>query len=77
MSLVFISGSSDGLGLLAARLLVEGPSGDAARAQRRARRGHPALAAEARAVVIGDLSSIVEMRRVADQASERWAGMTR
>jgi NADP-dependent 3-hydroxy acid dehydrogenase YdfG len=56
MSLVFISGSSDGLGLLAARLLVDWGhevtlhARSAARAED-ARRSVP----EAKAVAIGDL----------------------
>jgi NAD(P)-dependent dehydrogenase (short-subunit alcohol dehydrogenase family) len=70
MSLVFISGSSDGLGLLAARLLVDWGhevtlhARSAARAED-ARRSVP----EARAVAIGDLSSIEETRRVAEQVN--------
>ena len=70
MARVLITGSSDGLGLMAARLLV----GDGhavtlhARNDQRAgdaRRGLPA----AEHVVVGDLASIKETRQVADQAN--------
>jgi len=70
MSHVFISGSSDGLGLLAARLLVDGGhevtlhARSVARAED-ARRSVP----QAKAVAVGDLSSIEEMRRVAEQVN--------
>jgi NAD(P)-dependent dehydrogenase (short-subunit alcohol dehydrogenase family) len=70
MSLVFISGSSDGLGLLAARLLVDWGhevtlhARSAARAED-ARR----LVPEAKAVAIGDLLSIEETQRVAEQVN--------
>src|SRR3984957_5129222 len=70
MSLVFISGSSDGLGLLAARLLLDCGhevtlhARSAARAED-ARRSVP----EAKAVAIGDLSSIEETRRIAEQVN--------
>jgi NAD(P)-dependent dehydrogenase (short-subunit alcohol dehydrogenase family) len=70
MSHVFISGSSDGLGLLAARLLVDWGhevtlhARNAVRAED-ARRSVP----QAIAVAVGDLSSIEEMRRVADQVN--------
>ena len=75
MSLVFISGSSDGLGLLAARLLVDWGhevtlhARSAARAED-ARRSVP----EAKAVAIGDLSSI---RSGSLSKLIRWAGTTR
>ena len=66
MARIFITGSSDGLGLMAAQLLAgEGHQvtlharNDARAAD--ARRSLPA----AEAVVVGDLSSIAEMRRVA------------
>jgi NAD(P)-dependent dehydrogenase (short-subunit alcohol dehydrogenase family) len=70
MSRVFITGSSDGLGLMAAQLLVDGGhrvtlhARNAARAED-ARRALP----QASDVVIGDLSSIAEMRRVAEQVN--------
>ena len=71
MARVFISGSSDGLGLMAARLLIaqghevvlhgrnEGLSRDAL-----------AAAAGARGVVSGDLSSIAGARTVADEVNK-------
>ena len=71
MARVFISGSSDGLGLMAARLLIaqghevvldgrnEGRSRDAL-----------AAAAGARGVVSGDLSTIAGVRTVADQVNK-------
>ena len=70
MSRVFISGSSDGLGLMAARLLVDGGhevtlhARNTARAED-ARRSVP----QAKAVTVGDLSSIEETRRVAEQVN--------
>jgi NAD(P)-dependent dehydrogenase (short-subunit alcohol dehydrogenase family) len=70
MSRVFISGSSDGLGLMAARLLVDGGhevtlhARNTARAED-ARRTVP----QAKAVAVGDLSSIEETRRVAEQVN--------
>jgi NAD(P)-dependent dehydrogenase (short-subunit alcohol dehydrogenase family) len=70
MARIFITGSSDGLGLLAAQLLAdEGHQvtlharNDARAAD--ARRSVP----QAQAVVIGDVSSIGEMRRVAAQVN--------
>jgi NAD(P)-dependent dehydrogenase (short-subunit alcohol dehydrogenase family) len=68
MARVFITGSSDGLGLLAARLLADQGhavmlhSRDAARADD-ARRALPT----AEGVVIGDLASIAETRELARQ----------
>jgi NAD(P)-dependent dehydrogenase (short-subunit alcohol dehydrogenase family) len=70
MSRIFITGSSDGLGLMAAQLLVDGGhrvtlhARNAVRAED-ARRALP----QASDVVIGDLSSIAEMRRVAGQVN--------
>jgi NAD(P)-dependent dehydrogenase (short-subunit alcohol dehydrogenase family) len=70
MSRVFITGSSDGLGLLAAELLVEQGhqvtlhARSAARAED-TRRSLP----QADAVVIGDLSSIAEAQQVAEQVN--------
>jgi len=70
MSRVFITGSSDGLGLMAARLLIESGhrvtlhARDAARAAD-ARRALP----QADAVVIGDVSRIGETRRVAEEVN--------
>jgi NAD(P)-dependent dehydrogenase (short-subunit alcohol dehydrogenase family) len=67
---VLITGSTDGLGLMAARLLV----GDGhevtlhARNDKRAADARESLAAAAH-VVLGDLSSIAGMRQVAEQAN--------
>ncbi|MGO9331062.1 MAG: SDR family NAD(P)-dependent oxidoreductase [Steroidobacteraceae bacterium] len=70
MSRVFISGSSDGLGLMAARLLVAEGHEVTLHARNAigaedARRSVP----QAKAVAVGDLSSIEEMRRVAEQVN--------
>jgi NAD(P)-dependent dehydrogenase (short-subunit alcohol dehydrogenase family) len=70
MSRVFITGSSDGLGLMAAQLLVEQGHSvvlhtrNAERAEA-TRRRLPA----AEAVVTGDLASLQQMRSVADQVN--------
>ena len=70
MSRVLITGSTEGLGLMAARLLADDGhsvtlhASNAARAED-ARAALPA----ARAVVVGDLSSIAGMRQVAGQAN--------
>ena len=70
MSRVLITGSSDGLGLLAAqRLLAAGHEVSLhARNQDRARDAQ-AAAPEAHGMVVGDLASIAETRAVADQAN--------
>jgi NAD(P)-dependent dehydrogenase (short-subunit alcohol dehydrogenase family) len=70
MARVFITGSSDGLGRMAAQLLVEQGHGVVLHA-RNQRRGQEALAAVpgAETVVIGDLASIAQTRDVADQAN--------
>jgi NAD(P)-dependent dehydrogenase (short-subunit alcohol dehydrogenase family) len=70
MARVFITGSSDGLGRMAAQLLIE--QGHAAVLHaRNERRGKEALAAVpgAEAVVVGDLSSIAQTLKVADQVN--------
>ena len=68
MARVFITGSSDGLGRMAAQLLVEQGHSVVLHA-RNERRGQEALAAVpgAETVVIGDLMSIAQTRGVADQ----------
>jgi NAD(P)-dependent dehydrogenase (short-subunit alcohol dehydrogenase family) len=70
MARVFITGSADGLGLMTGRLLAQ--QGHAvvlhARNEQRAADTRAALP-EAEAVVTGDLSTLTEMRHVADQAS--------
>src|SRR3984885_9201935 len=70
MARVFITGSSDGLGLMAAQLLIEHGNGVVLHA-RNQQRGQEALAAVpgAEAVVIGDLTSIAQTRRVAEQVN--------
>src|ERR1700722_4473538 len=70
MARVFITGSSDGLGRIAAQLLVEQGHGVVLHA-RSEQRGNKALAAVpgAESVVIGDLSSIAQTRDVADQVN--------
>jgi NAD(P)-dependent dehydrogenase (short-subunit alcohol dehydrogenase family) len=70
MARVFITGSSDGLGRMAAQLLIE--QGHAAVLHARSeQRGEKAMAAVpgAEAVVIGDLSSIAQTRKVADKVN--------
>ena len=70
MARVFITGSSDGLGLMAGKLLVQGGhrvtlhARDEARAAD-ARRALP----QADAVVVGDVASIAATRSVADQVN--------
>ena len=70
MARVFITGSADGLGRMAAQLLIE-QGHHAILHARNEQRGREAMAAvpEAEAVVIGDLTSIDETRGVADQAN--------
>ncbi len=70
MSRVLITGSTDGLGLMAARLLAG--QGHAvtlhARNERRAEDGRTALP-EAEGVLVGDLTALEEIRSVAEQAN--------
>ena len=68
MARVFITGSSDGLGQMAAQLLIE-QGHRAVLHARSEQRGREALAAVpgAESVVIGDLSSIAQTRGVAEQ----------
>ena len=70
MSRIFITGSADGLGRMAAQLLVDAGH-DVVLHARSERRAQDALAAVPRAstVVVGDLSSIQETRAVARQAN--------
>src|ERR1700677_160593 len=70
MSHVLITGSTEGVGLMAARLLADhGHSVTLhARGAARAEDARAVLPA-ARAVVVGDLSSIACMRQVAEQAN--------
>lgn len=70
MARVFITGSSDGLGQLAARLLAKQGHRVVLHA-RNEERGEQAMAAVpgAEGVVVGDLSSIAKTRRVAEQVN--------
>ena len=71
MARVFITGSADGLGLLAAQLLLQAGHHVVLHA-RNATRVEVARAAApgAEAVVTGDLSSLAEMRKVAEQVNQ-------
>ena len=71
MARIFVTGSSDGLGLMAARLLIE-QGHDVVLHGRNDRRSRDALAAAAGAegVVTGDLSTIDGARIVADQVNK-------
>jgi NAD(P)-dependent dehydrogenase (short-subunit alcohol dehydrogenase family) len=70
MARVFITGSSDGLGQMAAKLLIE-QGHSAVLHARNEKRGLEAMAAVpgAKAVVIGDLTSIAQTRKVAEQVN--------
>jgi NAD(P)-dependent dehydrogenase (short-subunit alcohol dehydrogenase family) len=70
MARVFITGSSDGLGRMAAKLLIEQRHGVVLHA-RNEMRGEVAMSAVpgAEAVVIGDLTSIAQTRKVAEQVN--------
>jgi len=70
MSRVFITGSSDGLGQMAAHLLIEQGHSVVLHA-RNQRRGQEAMSAVpgAETVVIGDLTSIAQTRKVAEQVN--------
>jgi NAD(P)-dependent dehydrogenase (short-subunit alcohol dehydrogenase family) len=70
MSRVFITGSSDGLGLLAGRLLADQGHQVTLHARNEARAADARRALpQAAAVVVGDVSQIAEMRAVADQVN--------
>ena len=71
MARVFITGSSDGLGRMAADLLVEQGHKVVLHA-RNQQRGEEALSAVpgAETVVVGDLTSIAQTRQVAEQANK-------
>jgi NAD(P)-dependent dehydrogenase (short-subunit alcohol dehydrogenase family) len=70
MARVFITGSSDGLGRMAAQLLVEQGHSVVLHARNR-QRGEEAMSAVpgAEAIVIGDLTSIAQTRGVAEQVN--------
>src|ERR1700735_1083314 len=70
MSRVFITGSADGLGLMAARLLIADGHEVFLHARSRARGGEALLGAPGAAgVLVGDLSSIRETRQLADSVN--------
>jgi short-subunit dehydrogenase len=71
MARIFITGSSDGLGHMAARLLVEQGHSVVlhARSQQRADETQNKLPA-AESVVVGDLTSITQTRHIADQVNQ-------
>jgi NAD(P)-dependent dehydrogenase (short-subunit alcohol dehydrogenase family) len=71
MTRVFITGSSDGLGRMAAQLLVEQGHSVVLHARNKAR-SQQALSAVpgAESVVLGDLSSIAQTRSVAEQVNK-------
>ncbi len=72
MAKIFITGSSDGLGLMAGRLLAEQGHGVVLHARSEARaEGTRAALPQAEAVLVGDLSTLAAMRDVADQANGR------
>ena len=70
MARVFVTGSADGLGQMAAQLLIEQGHGVVLHA-RNEQRGKEAMAAVpgAESVVIGDLTSIAQTRNVAEQVN--------
>ena len=70
MARIFITGSSEGLGLMVAQLLATEGHGVTlhARNSRRAQDARASLSA-AEAVVVGDVSSLAGMREVAKQAN--------
>ncbi len=71
MARVFITGSSDGLGRMAAKLLIE-QGHSAVLHARNEERAEQALAAVfgAERIVVGDLSSIAQIRSVAEQVNK-------
>ena len=71
MARIFITGSSDGLGLTAAQLLVEQAHRVVlhARNQQRADETQNKLPA-AEEIVVGDLTSVAQTRHVADQVNQ-------
>lgn len=70
MARVFITGSSDGLGRMAAQLLIQQGHGVVLHARNEERGGEALMAVpEADAVVTGDLTSIAQTRGVADQVN--------
>ena len=72
MARVFITGSSDGLGLMAGRLLIEEGHAVVLHARSEARAEETRIAVPGvEAVLVGDLSTLAAMRDVADQANRQ------
>src|SRR3984957_14554824 len=70
MARVFITGSSDGLGRMAAQLLVEQGHGVVLHARNQQRSQEALLAVRgAEAVAIGDVGSVAQTRKVAEQVN--------
>jgi NAD(P)-dependent dehydrogenase (short-subunit alcohol dehydrogenase family) len=70
MARVFITGSSDGLGLMAAQLLIEQSHKVVLHARNEARSGDVRkLVPQAESIVVGDLSSMSQTRSVAEQVN--------
>ncbi len=71
MARVFITGSSEGLGLMAGRLLVDQGHAVTLHARNEARaRAAKAELPLAEAVLVGDVSTLAAMRELADQANQ-------
>jgi NAD(P)-dependent dehydrogenase (short-subunit alcohol dehydrogenase family) len=71
VSRILITGSSNGLGVLAARLLISQGHTVVLHARSSERAGHAAAAVpDAEAIVVGDFSSLDQIRGVADQADQ-------
>src|SRR5208337_1369973 len=71
MARIFITGSSDGLGRMAARLLVANGHQVVLHARNQSRAKEALLAVPgAETAVVGDLSSIAETKQVAEQVNE-------
>jgi NAD(P)-dependent dehydrogenase (short-subunit alcohol dehydrogenase family) len=70
MARIFVTGSSTGLGLMAAQLLIEQGHRVVLHGRNRARADEAMVSAPgAEAVIVGDLSRLQEMRAVADAAN--------
>ena len=78
MARVFITGSSDGLGLMAGQLLVDQGHRVVLHARNAARAAETRTAApKAEAVVVGDLASIAETKELAGQVNALGRFLTR
>jgi len=69
MSHILVTGSAEGLGLMAARLLADDGHSVTLHARNAARAEVARAALPAARAVVGDLSSIAGMRQVAEQAN--------